>query len=169
MPLVQRQVPRQHAILRILCRRICYAERMLESTDTEGNFKIRVFLRCYVASLGKWLSTFRQKSIAVLFRVKLPLWTEEFNFVKVAMTASHLADGYLSSYLAIRLASRFIGRKAFEEVTWRNNVRNPLDSRFRCPCGLKSRSTDAWLMGLRVRMPLSVWRFVWCDSCVMFI
>jgi len=60
---------------------------------------------------------FRQKSTAFLFRVKLSSWTEELNFVKVAITALHLAEGYLSSYLALRLASKFTGNKLFEELT----------------------------------------------------
>ena len=58
-----------------------------------------------------------KKSIAFLLTVKLSSWTEEINFVKFATTASQLTDGFLSSYLALRLASRFTGSRLFEELT----------------------------------------------------
>lgn len=138
---------------------------MLESTDTEGNLKIRVF---WDVTLRRWINDSRRfdKKYCIPLQDTTVFCTEEFNFIKVAIIPSPLTDGYLSSYLTLRLASRSTDSKIFEELTWWNNVRNPLGSRFRWTYGLKRRSTVTWLKGLRVRMPLSVCSF---DCCVIYV
>ena len=37
----------------------------------------------------------------------------------------------------------------------------------RGPCGLRCRSTAAWLPGSRVRIPPGAWMFVCCECCVL--
>ena len=40
-------------------------------------------------------------------------------------------------------------------------------SRSQWPCGLRHRSTAAWLLRSWVRIPLEAWMFVCCDCCVL--
>ena len=48
------------------------------------------------------------------------------------------------------------------EKTWRQQA-----SGSRWPCDLRCGSAIAWLLGLRVRIPLTAWMFVSCACCVL--
>jgi hypothetical protein len=80
----------------------------------------------------------------ILRSFHLPLLFTGITFV----CTFHMRSIYVLLFLTVFFCNRGI---SVSVMTW---------NRFRCPCGLRCRSSYSWLLGFLVRTPLKAWMFV---------
>jgi hypothetical protein len=75
----------------------------------------------------------------------------------------HAVDHFILRYYY----STWIWHAKLNSISFHNDDSNQYGSRFRSSSGLKHRSDPAWMLGLRIRIPLRAELFVSCVCCVL--